>query len=206
MRFSKQIVAGAAGLLALSGVAAVALIDTPIERDCLHGVTSGMRRDQVPKQLAEHGVISVIPEVSKVLVVRRGNVEALAKLTSAPGICVSDSKGIAATAGFDSDGELTSVYESAKKIPRIATAQTRTDLLTVLRAALSDTPGLVVSNCIPNARTVPIAQLRSEDYEYLSAFEAWHFHEPDSYSTGKISFADDIVVRIEYRWRPVELP
>lgn len=200
-------IVGAAGLFAGCIAVLFVLIDRPVEREELLGLKVGMHRTDVLKVLMRIQVSEVLPEVDETIVVRKDNAELLNDLNTAAGICVNDNTGsVRVTVGFDTKGIRTTFYESASKLPGLSSAPSREEFLVALRPAILGNPQLSASNCIPVPRWIQLRGSNQDDSAYLSSFNTWSYHEPGSYSSVKITFTGDVLSRIEYRWRPFELP
>jgi len=182
-------------------------VDTIVEDGECCGLRIGQSVDEVLAALTSRGVHDISIDVDRPIYVTSSSANKLVELSSAVGICVTDHSGVSLNLSFDEHDELKAIWLSPAAQGMgfgLTEGMERERVFVVLADELRRNQKLAVSNCIPGARNVKLAQITQEDADYLRGFAAWTYHEPKGYSHARLTFSDGRLTRIEYHERPFE--
>ncbi len=169
----------------------------------------GMTKEQVAAKLVKQGVYGVVPYLNQnIVVLGVSDIEDLYDKKSVPGICVNDNSGFSIQIGFDLVDRAGAKYISipAREFTEeIVSLSTRQDVLLFIGRLMAHNSNLVAANCILDEKEILLTGSDSV-IEGLNRYDSWFYSIPSSYSNAVLRFSSGVLVKIEYRWRPFEVP
>lgn len=170
----------------------------------------GMSKEEVTTALTTMGVSSIQPYLDESIVIHEvKNVDIFHSKTNLTGLCLSDNYGFSIQIAFTHDDEPRLIYTSisarhlAEEINKL---KTKSDVLSFIKQLMIKINGLVVTNCILLDKEVLINSSHSGVLNKMQKYDSWFFYIPNSYSNAVLKFSDGFLMKIEYKWRPIELP
>jgi hypothetical protein len=194
---------------ALFGLLLVGACTKVVEEGEFHFLRIGMSKAEVIEAASAASVRHIRPEPDTVTVITNGNPKQLSELLDREGMVISDNRGFSVQLGFDRDS-VTSVNLS---VPAARTepdaffvGQPKSQAFETIRRLFGQKERLQAWNFLPDGTWVDVVSLDSDGLALLRKYDNWSFNGKEYYSTYRLKFEDDGLIRIVYSWSYVELP
>ena len=165
-------------------------------------------KHEVLQSIAAAGISDLRPVPDTVIVVKRSDPSRLSELYDREGVVLSDHSGFSVQLGFD-EGKTKVKYTSYKYRQGDSyfyDGQDKSAAFDMIANLLKKIPDLLVWNFLPDSRWVKPQSIDSAGLALLKKYDTWKFSGIQDYSSYRLTFENDKLIRIVFTWSYGELP